>query len=107
MISREVLDRRLHYPFRETLRPILERNSRTVQIECGHVIEARRENQFDHLVVGKMFGELQPGFIGNRGMMVQFVHHSDPKLPTLVRSEERRVGKGGFSTCRSRGWPDH
>src|SRR3546814_12151142 len=24
-----------------------------------------------------------------------------------VRSEERRVGKGGVSTCRSRGWPDH
>src|SRR3546814_12333277 len=24
-----------------------------------------------------------------------------------VRSEERRVGKEGVSTCRSGGWPDH
>src|SRR3546814_15041509 len=24
-----------------------------------------------------------------------------------VRSEERRVGKGSVSTCRSRWWPDH
>src|SRR3546814_17149337 len=25
----------------------------------------------------------------------------------IVRSEERRVGKGCVSTCRSRGWPYH
>src|SRR3546814_12207517 len=27
--------------------------------------------------------------------------------PQLTRSEERRVGKGGASTCRDRWWPDH
>src|SRR3546814_14499160 len=26
---------------------------------------------------------------------------------SLIRSEERRVGKEGVSTCRSRGWPAH
>src|SRR3546814_21191627 len=31
------------------------------------------------------------------------LEHSNPF--TLVRSEERRVGKEGVSTCRSRGWP--
>src|SRR3546814_15102983 len=28
-------------------------------------------------------------------------------LPLSVRSEERRVGKGCVSTCRSRWWPNH
>src|SRR3546814_18363377 len=31
----------------------------------------------------------------------------NPVLHTLVRSEERRVGKECVSTCRSRGSPDH
>src|SRR3546814_12718071 len=34
--------------------------------------------------------------------------HDTPgrQLPTyLARTEERRVGKGGVSQCRSRGWP--
>src|SRR3546814_13522316 len=30
-----------------------------------------------------------------------------PDRQTLVRSEERRVGKEGVSTCRSRWSPDH
>src|SRR3546814_13011132 len=30
-----------------------------------------------------------------------------PMLSTTLRSEERRVGKEGVSTCRSRWWPYH
>src|SRR3546814_15106510 len=33
------------------------------------------------------------------------LHSADAGLG--VRSEERRVGKEGVSTCRARGWPDH
>src|SRR3546814_13919503 len=30
-----------------------------------------------------------------------------PRLLSIPRSEERRVGQAGFSTCRSRWGPDH
>src|SRR3546814_17156116 len=29
------------------------------------------------------------------------------RLTAILRSEARRVGKAGGSTCRSRGWPNH
>src|SRR3546814_17484523 len=32
---------------------------------------------------------------------------SRPVNPSMTRSEERRVGKECFSTCRSRCWPYH
>src|SRR3546814_12323702 len=32
---------------------------------------------------------------------------ADPARPRPFRSEERRVGKEGVSTCRSRGAPEH
>src|SRR3546814_20468007 len=44
-----------------------------------------------------------------RGRQLQPVEHAalGGRLPALARSEERRVGKGGGSTCRSRGVPCH
>src|SRR3546814_12040901 len=35
-----------------------------------------------------------------------FGHGGDPQQGR-ARSEERRVGKEGVSTCRSRWWPEH
>src|SRR3546814_12347607 len=32
---------------------------------------------------------------------------ADPKMPSVLRSEERRVGKGCVSTCRSRWVTSH
>src|SRR3546814_13702984 len=40
-----------------------------------------------------------------RGLEASGLPASRPK--PLTRSEERRVGKEGVSTCRSRCWPDH
>src|SRR3546814_13453305 len=43
---------------------------------------------------------------GRRLVVADGPHHAPPGRAEL-RSEERRVGKEGVSTCRSRWWPYH
>src|SRR3546814_13292605 len=48
--------------------------------------------------------------IGDRLILRRELLQADTRialLPPAARSEERRVGKGGVSTCRPRGWPRH
>src|SRR3546814_13497028 len=46
--------------------------------------------------------QFRPGVMDRLGLGYDALRRMNEKL----RSEERRVGKEGVSTCRSRGWPD-
>src|SRR3546814_19342740 len=48
-------------------------------------------------------------FVANRGVFVREMNVKEALelFDVRARSEERRVGKEGVSTCRSRGSPDH
>src|SRR3546814_6392987 len=61
----------------------------------------------------ELAAELQGLFLGEalegpgRFHVGELVHALDPSGDRLERSEERRVGKGCVSTCRSRWSPEH
>src|SRR3546814_20511963 len=55
------------------------------------------------------FGDKLPRYRERRQMLADAGASAVPVISTgaVPRSEERRVGKEGGSTGRSRGWPDH
>src|SRR3546814_11880835 len=59
----------------------------------------------DHVgaVNAQLIGAMQPMMAG---LPVEISDDRIGGVP-VFRSEERRVGKGGVVTCRSRGWPVH
>src|SRR3546814_14462232 len=76
----------------------------------SHALARLRQSIGDPLFV-RVAGGLQPTARaieiapGIRQGLLQFRDALSPSL--FDRSEERRVGKGGVSTCRSRWWPYH
>src|SRR3546814_15266537 len=73
-----------------TLRGFAAYSQAVLMSHVGHRVVAKIQQQlFDKLI----------------GADLAFFHHSSPG--TLIRSEERRVGKECVSTCRSRWSPYH
>src|SRR3546814_15035828 len=91
---------------REDARAGLEMRLAKIEALAGQPLtEAEREAYFTRLdfEVGII---IQMGFPGYFLIVADFIKWAkDHDIP--VRSEERRVGKGCVSTCRSRWWPCH
>src|SRR3546814_16315487 len=75
-------------------------------IEYGIPVSLFELAMYQKRIQGSLFGMMQP----TRAVtdMLQLYKEGNLLLEELVtRSEERRVGKEGVSTCRSRWSPDH
>src|SRR3546814_6143979 len=74
----------------------IDRRDRVLQIRDG------RDRRFQYYI-----GNARPIILANRMRTVEQHVDMQPIMLEQARSEERRVGKGCVSTCRSRWWPYH
>src|SRR3546814_11717781 len=77
-----------------------------------HIKGYLKEFLFDPELTDALVGTLSGGERSRLLLAREFARHSNLLVleePTndLDRSEERRVGKAGVRTCRSRGWQHH